>query len=166
MVKSVPSNLWILAVLTPVSLVMVVIVMAVAIICRRNRNVFKSSAFRGFHPRTKVRTPHRLHVVRQPGPLRNLCLCHHVTTDKFQNKYCQVFLPVFCTWPSPLTSQLVVVMVTDQGGQRLIHSYSETANNVALHCCLCFVTGGKCYSPSSTYFHIHLTDPHDWLVLL
>ncbi|GAA6094428.1 UPF0606 protein KIAA1549L isoform X1, partial [Tachysurus ichikawai] len=53
-VKSVPSNLWILAVLTPVSLVIVVIVMAVAIVCRRNRNVFKSSAFRGFHSRTKT----------------------------------------------------------------------------------------------------------------
>ncbi|KAF7707649.1 hypothetical protein HF521_018867 [Silurus meridionalis] len=53
-VKSVPSNLWILAVLTPVSLVIVVIVMAIAIICRRNRNVFKSSAFRGFHQRTKT----------------------------------------------------------------------------------------------------------------
>lgn len=52
-VKTVPSNLWILAVLTPVSLVMVVVVMAVAIICRRNRTVFKTSAFRGFHPRTK-----------------------------------------------------------------------------------------------------------------
>ncbi|XP_057185738.1 UPF0606 protein KIAA1549L isoform X2 [Triplophysa rosa] len=53
-VKSSPSNLWILAVLIPVSLVMVVVVMAVAIICRRNRTVFKTSAFRSFHPRTKT----------------------------------------------------------------------------------------------------------------
>lgn len=53
-VKSLPSNLWIMAVLTPVSLVMVLIVMAVALVCRRNRSVFKTSAFRSFHPRTKV----------------------------------------------------------------------------------------------------------------
>ncbi|XP_056596265.1 LOW QUALITY PROTEIN: UPF0606 protein KIAA1549L [Triplophysa dalaica] len=53
-VKSSPSNLWILAVLIPVSLVMVVVIMAVAIICRRNRTVFKNSAFRSFHPRTKT----------------------------------------------------------------------------------------------------------------
>ncbi|XP_051545181.1 UPF0606 protein KIAA1549L-like isoform X2 [Myxocyprinus asiaticus] len=53
-VKSLPSNLWILAVLIPVSLVMIVAVMAVAIICRRNRTVFKTSAFRNFHPRTKT----------------------------------------------------------------------------------------------------------------
>uniref|UniRef100_A0A8C1LU89 KIAA1549-like a n=1 Tax=Cyprinus carpio TaxID=7962 RepID=A0A8C1LU89_CYPCA len=52
-VKSLPSNLWILAVLIPVSLVMIVVVMAGAIICRRNRTVFKTSAFRNFHPRTK-----------------------------------------------------------------------------------------------------------------
>ncbi|XP_016358568.1 UPF0606 protein KIAA1549L-like isoform X4 [Sinocyclocheilus anshuiensis] len=52
-VKNLPSNLWILAVLIPVSLVMVVVIMAVAIICRRNRTVFKTSAFRNFHPRTK-----------------------------------------------------------------------------------------------------------------
>ncbi|XP_030644388.1 UPF0606 protein KIAA1549L [Chanos chanos] len=53
-VKSLPSNLWIMAVLTPVSLVMVVVVMAVTIVCRRNRTVFKTSAFRSFHPRTKT----------------------------------------------------------------------------------------------------------------
>ncbi|XP_035388286.1 UPF0606 protein KIAA1549L isoform X2 [Electrophorus electricus] len=53
-VKSVPSNLWILAVLTPVSLAMVAVVMVIAIVCRRNRTVFKTSAFRGFHPRTKT----------------------------------------------------------------------------------------------------------------
>ncbi|XP_016358552.1 UPF0606 protein KIAA1549L-like isoform X2 [Sinocyclocheilus anshuiensis] len=53
-VKNLPSNLWILAVLIPVSLVMVVVIMAVAIICRRNRTVFKTSAFRNFHPRTKT----------------------------------------------------------------------------------------------------------------
>uniref|UniRef100_A0A8C2K4M4 KIAA1549-like a n=1 Tax=Cyprinus carpio TaxID=7962 RepID=A0A8C2K4M4_CYPCA len=52
-VKSLPSNLWILAVLIPVSLVMVVVFMAVVVICRRNRTVFKTSAFRNFHPRTK-----------------------------------------------------------------------------------------------------------------
>nr|XP_055049078.1 UPF0606 protein KIAA1549L isoform X3 [Misgurnus anguillicaudatus] len=52
-VKSLPSNVWILAVLLPVSLVMVLVVMAVAIICRRNRTVFKTSAFRNFHARTK-----------------------------------------------------------------------------------------------------------------
>ncbi|XP_028813153.1 UPF0606 protein KIAA1549L isoform X2 [Denticeps clupeoides] len=52
-VKSVPSNMWILAVLTPVSLVMVIVVMAIAIVCRKNRSVFKTSAFRSFHPRTK-----------------------------------------------------------------------------------------------------------------
>ncbi|XP_055049079.2 UPF0606 protein KIAA1549L isoform X4 [Misgurnus anguillicaudatus] len=53
-VKSLPSNVWILAVLLPVSLVMVLVVMAVAIICRRNRTVFKTSAFRNFHARTKT----------------------------------------------------------------------------------------------------------------
>ncbi|KAI4898541.1 hypothetical protein NFI96_002692 [Prochilodus magdalenae] len=69
-VKSVPSNLWILAVLTPVSLVMVVVVMAVAIICRRNRTVFKTSAFRGFHPRTKVRS-----TLNSTGTIHHASLC-------------------------------------------------------------------------------------------
>ncbi|XP_063052111.1 UPF0606 protein KIAA1549L [Engraulis encrasicolus] len=53
-VKSLPSNLWIMAVLTPVSLVIVLIIMAVALVCRRNRSVFKTSAFRSFHPRSKT----------------------------------------------------------------------------------------------------------------
>lgn len=53
-VKVPPANLWIMAVLTPVALVMVVVVMVTAILCKRNRVIFKTNAFRSFKPRSKV----------------------------------------------------------------------------------------------------------------
>ncbi|XP_070971710.1 UPF0606 protein KIAA1549L isoform X2 [Oncorhynchus clarkii lewisi] len=52
-VKVPPANLWIMAVLTPVALVMVVVVMVTAILCKRNRVIFKTGAFRSFKTRSK-----------------------------------------------------------------------------------------------------------------
>ncbi|CDQ76713.1 unnamed protein product [Oncorhynchus mykiss] len=53
-VKVPPANLWIMAVLTPVALVMVVVAMVTAILCKRNRVIFKTGAFRSFKPRSKT----------------------------------------------------------------------------------------------------------------
>ncbi|CAB1313528.1 unnamed protein product [Coregonus sp. 'balchen'] len=53
-VKVPPANLWIMAVLTPVALVMVVVFMVTAILCKRNRVIFKTNAFRSFKPRSKT----------------------------------------------------------------------------------------------------------------
>ncbi|XP_047203773.1 UPF0606 protein KIAA1549L isoform X2 [Girardinichthys multiradiatus] len=53
-VKTPPSNLWIMAVLTPLFLLMVVIGMVAFILCRRNRVIFKSGAFRTFKTRSKT----------------------------------------------------------------------------------------------------------------
>ncbi|KAF3854371.1 hypothetical protein F7725_022426 [Dissostichus mawsoni] len=52
-VKTPPSNLWIMAVLTPLFLLMVVIVMVSFIMCKRNRVMFKSGPFRNFKTRSK-----------------------------------------------------------------------------------------------------------------
>ncbi|XP_041693789.2 UPF0606 protein KIAA1549L isoform X3 [Coregonus clupeaformis] len=52
-VKVPPANLWVMAVLTPVALVMVVVVMVTAILCKRNRVIFKTGAFRSFKTRSK-----------------------------------------------------------------------------------------------------------------
>ncbi|XP_014864626.1 PREDICTED: UPF0606 protein KIAA1549L-like isoform X2 [Poecilia mexicana] len=52
-VKTPPSNLWIMAVLTPLFLLMVVIGMVAFILCKRNRVIFKSGAFRTFKTRSK-----------------------------------------------------------------------------------------------------------------
>ncbi|XP_047189462.1 UPF0606 protein KIAA1549L isoform X2 [Scophthalmus maximus] len=53
-VKTPPSNLWIMAVLTPLFLLMVVIVMVAFILCKRNRVIFKGGAFRTFKSRSKT----------------------------------------------------------------------------------------------------------------
>ncbi|KAM4553765.1 UPF0606 protein KIAA1549L isoform 2-T2 [Fundulus diaphanus] len=53
-VKTPPSNLWIMAVLTPLFLLMVVIGMVAFILCKRNRVIFKSGAFRTFKTRSKT----------------------------------------------------------------------------------------------------------------
>ncbi|KAI9538038.1 hypothetical protein NQZ68_019379 [Dissostichus eleginoides] len=53
-VKTPPSNLWIMAVLTPLFLLMVVIVMVSFIMCKRNRVMFKSGPFRNFKTRSKT----------------------------------------------------------------------------------------------------------------
>ncbi|CAL8358485.1 unnamed protein product [Lota lota] len=52
-VKTPPGNLWILAVLTPVVLLVVVLGMVAFILCKRNRVIFKTSAFRTFKSRSK-----------------------------------------------------------------------------------------------------------------
>ncbi|XP_030587279.1 UPF0606 protein KIAA1549L isoform X2 [Archocentrus centrarchus] len=52
-VKTPPSNLWIMAVLTPLFLLMVVIGMVAFILCKRNRVLFKTGAFRTFKTRSK-----------------------------------------------------------------------------------------------------------------
>lgn len=54
-VKTPPSNLWIMAILTPLFLLMVVIGMVAFILCKRNRVIFKTGAFRTFKTRSKVR---------------------------------------------------------------------------------------------------------------
>ncbi len=56
-VKTPPSNLWIMAILTPLFLLMVVIGMVAFILCKRNRVIFKTGAFRTFKTRSKVRLP-------------------------------------------------------------------------------------------------------------
>ncbi|XP_013767881.1 UPF0606 protein KIAA1549L isoform X1 [Pundamilia nyererei] len=53
-VKTPPSNLWIMAVLTPLFLLMVVIGMVAFILCKRNRVLFKTGAFRTFKTRSKT----------------------------------------------------------------------------------------------------------------
>ncbi|XP_041652502.1 UPF0606 protein KIAA1549L isoform X2 [Cheilinus undulatus] len=53
-VKIPPSNLWIMAVLTPLFLFVVVIGMVVFILCKRNRVIFKTGAFRTFKTRSKT----------------------------------------------------------------------------------------------------------------
>ncbi|XP_071362360.1 UPF0606 protein KIAA1549L isoform X2 [Trachinotus anak] len=53
-VKTPPSNLWIMAVLTPLFLLMVVIGMVAFILCKRNRVIFKTGAFRTFKTRSKT----------------------------------------------------------------------------------------------------------------
>ncbi|RVE72044.1 hypothetical protein OJAV_G00057950 [Oryzias javanicus] len=53
-VKTPPSNLWIMAVLVPVFLLMVVIGMVAFILCKRNRVMFKTGAFRTFKTRSKT----------------------------------------------------------------------------------------------------------------
>ncbi|XP_077424414.1 UPF0606 protein KIAA1549L isoform X3 [Vanacampus margaritifer] len=53
-VKMPQSNLWIMAILTPVFLLMVVIGMVVFILCKRNRVIFKAGAFRTFKSRSKT----------------------------------------------------------------------------------------------------------------
>ncbi|XP_051917946.1 UPF0606 protein KIAA1549L isoform X2 [Hippocampus zosterae] len=53
-VKMPPSNLWIMAILTPLFLLMVVIGMVVFILCKRNRVIFKAGAFRTFKRRSKT----------------------------------------------------------------------------------------------------------------
>ncbi|XP_061679071.1 UPF0606 protein KIAA1549L isoform X2 [Syngnathoides biaculeatus] len=52
-VKMPQSNLWIMAILTPVFLLMVVIGMVVFILYKRNRVIFKGGAFRTFKSRSK-----------------------------------------------------------------------------------------------------------------
>ncbi|XP_059190448.1 UPF0606 protein KIAA1549L isoform X2 [Centropristis striata] len=52
-VKTPPSNLWIMAVLTPLFLLLVVIGMVAFILCKRNRVIFKTGAFRSFKTRSK-----------------------------------------------------------------------------------------------------------------
>ncbi|XP_029008460.1 UPF0606 protein KIAA1549L isoform X2 [Betta splendens] len=52
-VKTPPTNLWIMAVLTPVFLLVVVIGMVAFIVCKRNRVIFKTGAFRNFKTRSK-----------------------------------------------------------------------------------------------------------------
>lgn len=54
-VKTPPGNLWIMAVLTPLFLLMVVIGMVAFIFCQKNRVIFKTGAFRTFKTRSKVR---------------------------------------------------------------------------------------------------------------
>ncbi|KAF3689191.1 UPF0606 protein KIAA1549L [Channa argus] len=53
-VKTPPSNLWIMAILTPLFLLMVVIGMVAFILCKRNRVIFKTGAFRTFKTRSKT----------------------------------------------------------------------------------------------------------------
>lgn len=53
-VKTPPDNLWIMAVLTPLFLLMVVIGMVAFIFCQRNRVIFKTGPFRTFKTRSKV----------------------------------------------------------------------------------------------------------------
>ncbi|XP_061629096.1 UPF0606 protein KIAA1549L isoform X2 [Phyllopteryx taeniolatus] len=53
-VKMPQSNLWIMAILTPLFLLMVVIGMVVFILCKRNRVIFKAGAFRTFKSRSKT----------------------------------------------------------------------------------------------------------------
>ncbi|KAG7262024.1 hypothetical protein CRUP_011762 [Coryphaenoides rupestris] len=53
-VKTPPGNLWLLAVLTPVVLLLVVMGMVAFILCKRNRVIFKTSAFRTFKSRSKT----------------------------------------------------------------------------------------------------------------
>ncbi|XP_061140104.1 UPF0606 protein KIAA1549L isoform X2 [Syngnathus typhle] len=53
-VKMPQSNLWLMAVLTPLFLLMVVIGMVVFILCKRNRVIFKAGAFRTFKSRSKT----------------------------------------------------------------------------------------------------------------
>ncbi|KAM3609952.1 uncharacterized protein V6R79_022818 [Siganus canaliculatus] len=52
-VKTSPNNLWIMAVLTPLFLLMIVIGMVAFILCQRNRVIFKTGAFRTFKTRSK-----------------------------------------------------------------------------------------------------------------
>ncbi|KAG8012957.1 hypothetical protein GBF38_020950, partial [Nibea albiflora] len=52
-VKTPPGNLWIMAVLTPLFLLVVVIGMVAFILCKRNRVIFKTGAFRTFKTRSK-----------------------------------------------------------------------------------------------------------------
>ncbi|CAL8296308.1 unnamed protein product [Boreogadus saida] len=53
-VKTPPGNLWLLAVMTPVALLLVVLGMVAFILCKRNRVIFKTSAFRTFKTRSKT----------------------------------------------------------------------------------------------------------------
>ncbi|KAM6937775.1 UPF0606 protein KIAA1549L isoform 2-T2 [Xenentodon cancila] len=53
-VKTPPSNLWIMAVLTPLFLLMVVIGMVAFILCKKNRVIFRTGAFRTFKTRSKT----------------------------------------------------------------------------------------------------------------
>ncbi|XP_056454688.1 UPF0606 protein KIAA1549L [Gadus chalcogrammus] len=53
-VKTPPGNLWLLAVMTPVVLLLVVLGMVAFILCKRNRVIFKTSAFRTFKTRSKT----------------------------------------------------------------------------------------------------------------
>ncbi|XP_053742422.1 UPF0606 protein KIAA1549L isoform X2 [Synchiropus splendidus] len=53
-VKTPPSSLWIMAVLTPLFLLLVVIGMVGFILCKRNRVMFKTGAFRTFKSRSKT----------------------------------------------------------------------------------------------------------------
>lgn len=53
-VKTPPDNLWIMAVLTPLFLLLVVIGMVAFIFCQRNRVIFKTGPFRTFKERSKV----------------------------------------------------------------------------------------------------------------
>ncbi|CAL8376067.1 unnamed protein product, partial [Arctogadus glacialis] len=53
-VKTPPGNLWLLAVMTPVTLLLVVLGMVAFILCKRNRVIFKTSAFRTFKTRSKT----------------------------------------------------------------------------------------------------------------
>lgn len=53
-IKTPPSDLWIMAVLTPLFLLLVVIGMVAYIICKRNRVIFKTGPFRSFKSRSKT----------------------------------------------------------------------------------------------------------------
>ncbi|KAM9808152.1 UPF0606 protein KIAA1549L [Neosynchiropus ocellatus] len=53
-VKTPPADLWIMAVLTPLVLLLVVIGMVGFILCKRNRVMFKTGAFRTFKTRSKT----------------------------------------------------------------------------------------------------------------
>lgn len=54
-VKNPPNNLWILAaVLAPISVVLVIIIIITAVLCRKNKNDFKADAIGNLNPRAKV----------------------------------------------------------------------------------------------------------------
>ncbi|CAG5958550.1 unnamed protein product [Menidia menidia] len=74
-VKTPPGNLWIMAVLTPLCLLMVVIGMVAFILCKRNRVLFKTGAFRTFKSRSKT-------SYRREGSYH-----HQVLLDKWENEW-------------------------------------------------------------------------------
>lgn len=80
-VKTPPSNLWIMAVLVPVFLLMVVIGMVSFILCKRNRVIFKTGAFRTFKTRSKVRSCYLTYF------LHLFCFCIFPFTHFFFTSY-------------------------------------------------------------------------------
>lgn len=76
-VKTPSGNLWIMAVLTPLFLLMVVIGMVAFILCQRNRVIFKTGAFRTFKTRSKVGL---LNLVMQLHPFTAIVSCNMMCT--------------------------------------------------------------------------------------